>query len=554
MVARNNGYIEGRNSNGVYFHTSRNIIWKVAVYIRLSVADGNEVSLSVKNQEAIIMDYMENEFNEPYIIHKVYIDDGISGTTNNERDSFQGMIDDIESGEVNCVVSKMLSRVFRNYADQGYFLEEYFPRMGIRFITIDSPKVDTYKNPSAVHGYELPLNGIVNDRIAESTSRAVRQTFKNMRKNGKFQGGFPPYGYIRDPEDKYSFIVDSDAAEIVKMIFKWYGKDLMHIEEIRRRLNEMEVLTPTLYKQSKGYKYNNPSISKSSCTGWTGTTIKRILTNRTYLGEMVQGRSTIISYKVHKQIAVPEENWETVADRHEALVDEETFNFVQKRLERNKSYRSYGNTPSLFSGIVYCADCNRKMHKRRSDGREYYACSTYYKGNKDECSSHFISVKKIEQAVLKAIQIQISLVDINKITENAEKEILRQMAGDSVRNKLIENKEAELEKINKRIKRLYMDYCDRIISRNEYEAYKLEFTEKKEAIEKQLKEINGDKFERADKERRRLEYVNKIKEYNNIKELDRKILEELVEKIYIDAEKNITIQFKYEDIFREYMQ
>ena len=99
-----------------------------------------------------------------------------------------------------------------------------------------------------------------------------------------------------------------------------------------------------------------------------------------------------------------------------------------------------------------------------------------------------------------------------------------------------------------------MDYCDRIISRNEYEAYKLEFTEKKEAIEKQLKEINGDKFERADKERRRLEYVNKIKEYNNIKELDRKILEELVEKIYIDAEKNITIQFKYEDIFREYMQ
>lgn len=99
-----------------------------------------------------------------------------------------------------------------------------------------------------------------------------------------------------------------------------------------------------------------------------------------------------------------------------------------------------------------------------------------------------------------------------------------------------------------------MDYCDRIISRNEYEAYKLEFTEKKEAIEKQLKEINGDKFERADKERRQLEYVNKIKEYNNIKELDRKILEELVEKIYIDAEKNITIQFKYEDIFREYMQ
>ena len=153
-----------------------------------------------------------------------------------------------------------------------------------------------------------------------------------------------------------------------------------------------------------------------------------------------------------------------------------------------------------------------------------------------------------------AIQIQISLVDINKITENAEKELLRQMAGDSVRNKLIENKEAELEKINKRIKRLYMDYCDRIISRNEYEAYKLEFTEKKEAIEKQLKEINGDKFERADKERRRLEYVNKIKEYNNIKELDRKILEELVEKIYIDAEKNITIQFKYEDIFSVYMQ
>lgn len=543
---------EGINKNGVYFRNqSMPIVWNIGVYIRLSVADGNDVSLSVKNQDAIIKHFLENEFHEPYRLYKIYIDDGISGTTNDERDSFQEMIRDIEQGRINCVVSKMLSRVFRNYSDQGYFLEEFFPRMGIRFITLEAPKVDTYINPSVVHGYELPLNGIVNDRIAETTSMSVRQTFRNMRREGKFQGGFPPYGYIRDPDDKYSFIIDEEAASIVRQIFHWYVVSRMGLEAIRKTLNERNILNPTGYKASKGCKYQNPGVQGNESLAWNATTVKMILQNRTYLGEMIQGKSTVISYKVHKQIQVPEDQWSAVPGRHEPIIEQEIFYKAQELLALNKSMKRYGSETSLLSGFLYCADCQRKMHKRKNGKRVYYACSTYYKRNKNACTSHFIKASIIEKALLEAIQLQISFADVDQVLDDiAELDEVKYPRKEKHLQKL---QEAKIEKLDKQMETLYLDYNKRMLTEKEYLSFRKKFSIQKEELKNQLAEMNTHMNEESVRQIEQNQWKEVFRKHKNITELNRHLLEELVYRIYVDGEKNITIQFKYEDLFKEYV-
>ncbi len=531
-----------KNRNGVYF-ADKSLVWTVGIYIRLSVADGNDVSLSVKNQKSIIGFFMEHEFKERYEIYKIYIDDGASGTTDKDRMSFMEMVRDIEDGKINCIVSKTLSRVFRNYSDQGYFLEEFFPRMGVRFITIESPRIDTFADPGILHGYEIPLNGIVNDRYAEATSAAVRQTFKNMRQEGKFQGGFPPYGYLRDPQDKHSFIIDEEAAEIVRQIFIWYVYKRFAIEAIKNRLNSLGIPNPSGYKKEKGLKYVNPGVKGSSSFSWTAGTVRMILTNRTYLGEMVQGRSKVISYKVHRQIQVPSEHWDIVRDRHEPIIKKEIFDKAQELLALNRSMKSYGSEVSVLSGFIYCADCGRKMHKRKSGAREYYACSTYYKRCKEDCTPHFIKKELIEAAVIKAISEEIKRSDIDSVIM----EVMNTASdtASSYKEEILKRSEAEIKALSDRAERLYMDYNRRVITEEEYLKYRACLNRKQENLKKAFAILQEEMKKDGGKHeifQKKLEELRKNKE---IKKLDRMILEEMVDRIYIDKNKNITVIFRF---------
>lgn len=175
--------------------TEKKIIWKIALYIRLSKDDGNDESLSVTNQRKILTEYVEHFFQGEYIIVDYYVDDGRT-ETDYDRPDFQRMIQDIELGKVNCVICKNLARAFRNYSDQGYFIESFFPLHSTRFITLSDPKIDTYLNPEAVSGMEVPIDGLMNDRFAAQTSNSVRRTFDNKRRNGEFIGAFAPFGYV----------------------------------------------------------------------------------------------------------------------------------------------------------------------------------------------------------------------------------------------------------------------------------------------------------------------------------------------------------------------
>ena len=529
--------------------TISRIVWRIAVYIRLSKDDGNDESLSVTNQRKIITEYIEEFFEGEYIIVDVYADDGLTGT-DYERPEFQRLIHDVEAGTVNCIICKTLSRAFRNYSDQGYFLEKVFPLYGVRFISIGDPSLDTFKNPDAVQGMEVPITGLMNDRYAAKTSNDVRRTFNTKRRKGEFIGAFAPYGYVKDPENKNAFVIDEEAAEVVRNIFHWFVDEGMSKLGITKKLTEMGIPTPTAYKHSKGLNLQTPRISKNDGM-WGISTVCTILKNEMYIGNMVQGKQKVISYKVHEKIAPPKEEWFIVENTHEAIIDRETFDKAQRLQERDTRTAPGKKQLYLFSGLLRCADCQRSMTRKTCNKPNktyvYYVCSTYVFKSKDKCTRHVIKEEVLHKAVLKAVQAQISLVgDMAEVV----KEINRTstVCTQSKRlQQLLKDRSKELEKLTCVTDNLYMDWKCGDITRAEYVRMKAKFEQQAEQVkgiianlqtEIQLSEkgVGNDN-----------PYLTTFLKHENVKSLDRGLLVELIDTIYVHENNEITIQFNFAD-------
>ncbi|EDT25135.1 recombinase family protein [Clostridium perfringens] len=538
--------------------TNNRTIWKVAVYIRLSREDGNDESLSVINQKKILKEYLEEMFEDEYVLVDFYVDDGLTGT-DDERESFQRMIKDVKQGKVNCIICKTLARAFRNYSDQGYFLEEFLPLYRTRFICLGSPKFDTYLNPEAItDGLDVPITGLMNDRYAARASADIRRTFNTKRRNGEFIGAFAPYGYKKSPDNKNKLIIDEEAAQVIRDIFRWRVEEGINKLGIVRRLNELGTLTPTKYKHSKGLMLKNPNLDKQDGM-WSMNTICTILKNRMYIGDMVQGRQRVISYKVHKTICTPENEWFIVENTHEAIIDKDTYLKAQELDQRGIRMSPKGRNVYLFSGFLRCADCKRSMTKKTNKNKlndgtvkeyNYYICSTYALKNKSKCSRHSIKLEILEEAVLKAIQIQVAMVEnmsevISEINKQAT--IVNQS---SRLKKQLNEKQKELEKIICVTDNLYMDWKSEEISRNEYARMKSKFEIKAEEIRRIISnieaEIQSSSKEFGDND----PYLKTFLKYKNIKELNRGILIELIDAIYIHENNEITIQFKFADQYK----
>ena len=548
--------------------TSKKRIWYIAIYIRLSRDDGNDESLSVSNQRKILLEFVEKSFQGEYVIADVYIDDGQSGT-DYERPDFQRMIHDVEVGKVNCIICKNLSRAFRNYSDQGYFLESFFPRFNTRFITLGDPKVDTFINPEAVNGMEVPINGLMNDRFAYKTSSDIRRTFDTKRRNGEFIGAFAPYGYVKDPEDKNSLIIDPEAAQVVKDIFHWYvygdgsteiitdedgtAREVlvgsMSKEGIARKLNDLGILNPAAYKRSKGMKYNNPQIDKNDGL-WQGTSITTILSNEMYIGTMVQGKQKVISYKVHDKVAVPEDEWYRVPNTHEPIIDKELFDRVQE-LQSKDTRRAPGKRQNyLFSGFLRCADCKKAMTRKPSKNLIYYNCSTYKRKSKTKCSIHSIRLDVLEPAVLTTIQKQIELV-----------EHLAEVIDEINKAPVVENKSTrleaslklrtqELEKAENIVTDLYLDWKNGDITRDQYRKMKEKFETQAEQLKVTIEHIKEEIEVMGEGITSDNPYLTTFLKHKNIQTLTQGILSELVKDISVHEGGEITIVFKFEDQFR----
>ncbi len=529
-------------------------VWKIAIYIRLSREDARclDESESVTNQRAIIEEYIAglNDGDE-YIIVDEYVDDGISGTTDDERDDFQRMLADIKRGRVNCVIVKDLARSFRNYSDQGYYLDDWFPRYNVRFISLFHQPLDSYKEPQNMRSIAVPIQGVLNENHCAETSDKVREVFDMKRRNGEHIGSFAVYGYLKDPNDKNALVVDEEAAGVVRDIFQMF-LDGMSKNAIVRHLNDHGVLCPAAYKRERlGLKYQNPSLDPCKRPLWCAMTVGGILKNRMYCGDMVQGRYRMKSYKVHVQEVVTQDEWYIVENTHEAIIDRETFEKAQRLLMRDTRTGPQQKKLYLFSGFLKCADCGKAMTRSKVGSTIYYYCRTYKDQSKKACTKHTIKHTQLEAAVLYAIQQQIYLaVDFSKTLEQINKTPLVKSRSTKLHD-AIEQKERELAKIVRYKQSIYQDWKDGEITHSDYRHMKEDYEQQAQALNQVLERLREEQRELEKGMDTENSLLCTFRQYQNIETLTRDVLIELVDHIKVYEGGCISIVFRFADELRQ---
>ena len=522
--------------------------WKIGLYIRLSKEDDNEDdSESIINQEKILRDFVDGYFElGNYVIVDVFADDGLTGT-DTARPDFKRLEGCIVRKEVNCMIIKSLARGFRNLADQQKFLEEFIPINGARFICTGTPFIDTYANPHSASGLEVPIRGMFNEQFAATTSEEIRKTFKMKRERGEFIGAFATYGYKKDPNDKNSLLIDEEAAEVVRSIYHWFVNEGYSKMGIAKRLNNMGEPNPEAYKKKKGLKYNNPNSSKNDGL-WSASTVARILQNEIYTGVMVQGRHRIISYKVHKQIAVPEDEWFVVPNTHEAIIDRETFEKAQALHKRDTRTAPGRQDVYILSGFVRCAGCKKAMRRKTARNLAYYACRTFT--DKKTCSKHSIRQDKLEEAVLTALQVQIALVD--ELSEEIER-----IDNASVINRENKRLTLALKQAEKQLKQyhdasdsLYLDWKSGDITKEEYRRLKGRIAEQTAQLEQNISYLKEEVQVMADGIDTDDPYLTAFLKHKNIQTLNRGIVVELVNMVWVHENGEITVDFNFADEYQ----
>lgn len=527
-------------------------IWKAALYIRLSKEDGNKAeSESVTAQREILKEYLK--LHPDIECYDFYVDDGYSGT-NFDRPGFKRMMDDIFAGKVDCVIVKDLSRFGRNHVDMGYYTDNIFVRRQIRFIAINNG-VDTASKSmnAATQCISVGVTNVLNESVAATTSVNVRGTLNVRRNNGNFIGSFASYGYMKDPEDHHKLIIDDEAASVVRMIFEKFLSG-MSIIGITKELNEAGIPNPSTYKKLKGYNYKHPA-GKINDSMWPESSVRRVLKNEMYVGDMVQGKNTTISYKIKQCVAVPKEEWFVVRGTHEPIIDREMFDKAQALFNRNIRKSPNKKEVDLFSGLVRCADCMRAMSKKsnkHSYGEyHYYRCTTARKMQKGACTNHTIRIDRIEEAVLVFLQKMVEVAaEYDEIVKKINSDS-RRKSNSSILINAIESKTLEREKYQKSVLELYPDWKSGDISRQEYMDLKADLQKKIENIDDSISKLREKLAEYENGMGEENPFITSFKKIGNIEKLTRSVVTELIEEILVHEGGSITIRLKCKDAFEQ---
>ena len=525
----NNTYLNGLDFN-------------VGIYIRLSQEDKDKKyesdSESVINQKELLRNYVKNNnFN----LVKEYVDDGFSGT-DFERPGFKSLLEDINNKKINCVIVKDLSRLGRDHVMTGYYIETFFPENNIRFISI-LESFDSFKNQASNDSSTFII--ACNDYYSKQNSIKIRNVLNEKRKSGKFVGSLPCYGYMRDPEDKGHLIPNPETAPIVKKIFKWRA-DGIGPTEIANRLNKAHVVTPS------GYKKTNYSSRLIDRDNWNISTVKKILINRIYTGDLVQHTQTKVNYKSKKKITLDEKLWIVVENTHEPLVDKDTFDYVNNLRKRNtRNYEIKTNREKrLLEGKLFCKECGNKLTVLYRKKQDYWSinCNRYSRDPvRGRCYSHFYPYNYLEEQVLEQINKSVSKLmkelDLKQLNDEVVKSVYKET--NNIDN-VIRNLETEKEKITKRITTLYNDRCDGVISTETYKELAKESETKLKEINDLIDNENIKKYKIKNKVNVLPDYTKKIKKLLDLNKPKKELIDTLIDKIVIDKDRNITIYFKYD--------
>ena len=538
-----------------YTSQSEEKIWTVALYVRLSVEDGDKVeSNSVVNQKQLLSDFLKENLN--FNLYDFYVDDGYSGT-DFERPAFKRLLEDMRNKKFNTIIVKDLSRLGRNYIEVGNYIEQIFPLFNIRFIAIND-NIDSFKDPASVNNVIVPFKNLINDEYCRDISNKIRSVLTMKKRRGEYVSAFTPYGYIKDPKDVHHLIIDEDAARVVRMIYQWSLEGCGR-KKIAKKLNAMGILNPLGHKR---LELNKKVGGKSKKDGklsyaWDMTVLQRILEDQTYCGDTVQNRGKLISYKVHKHIKNPREEWIIVKDTHEAIIDRDTWEKVQEAINCRDTRVCKTGYLTYFAGHIKCADCGRAMCKNPSGyykGKPrpyyYYVCSTYKQRSIDLCTSHNIRNTILEESVLEAIKLQVNLIVDFEKTLNDIKQISNIDYRIETMNDRIKRLNQKLEKQKQLRKMTYEDWKLGNISEDEYKEYSESYTNSINQIQENIENIKEElsKFEKNDDN---IVWINKFTKYKNITKLSKEVVDELIDDIYVHEGKEITIKFKYEDEYKK---
>lgn len=523
------------------------IQFNIGIYIRLSQEDKDKKyeteSESVINQRSVITDYINinylNKFNN-YTIVGDYVDDGFSGT-DFDRPKFKELIEDIKKKKINMVIVKDLSRLGRDHVMTGYYMENFFPENQVRFVSI-LDGYDSFKNQASNDSSTFIV--ACNDYYSKQNSIKIRNVLNNKRSSGKFIGSAPCFGYMRDPEDKGHLIPNPETAPIVKEIFRMAEQGI-GVSEITTILNNKGYITPSGYKK---IKYSTRLVFRDD---WNISSVKKILNNRIYTGDMVQHTQAKVSYKSKKKITLDESLWVVVEDTHEPLVSKETFALIQGRKKsKNRTHKTTTKRPiRLFDSLLYCKECGNRLTIAYRKNHDYWSvnCNRYSRDpRRERCSSHFFPYNYLEEQLKKQIEATLSKYLKQFDAKDLNQEIIKREK--SVTNDgytKIRTLESRKEQIVKTMNSLYEDKMNGIVSSNAYmdmikphevelNKVNMEIENIKDSVQEQKKNLSIIP-----------DYTEQIKKLLDLKKPKRELLLSLIDRIEIDENRLITIKFKY---------
>ena len=528
-------------------------VYHAAAYVRLSVEDSGHTgsSDSIGMQQYMLEQYIAAQ--PDMALHAIYTDNGESGTDFG-RPGFECMMDAVRGREVDCIVVKDLSRFGRNYVEAGYYLEKIFPYLGVRFVAVND-HYDTEKEGGG-DGLVLSLKNLVNDLYAKDISQKIHSSLSTKRKNGEFLGSFPPYGYLKSPEDKHKLVADPETAETVREVFRCRLAGDGYAR-IARRLNNRGTESPSMYHYRKGHRKKKPEGAGAI---WQAQTIKMMASNPVYAGHMAQGRVKKSLYDGMPRTKVPRDEWEMVKDTHEALVPQEIFDRVQEIAgERHRACCAlrgkYGTTENIFRGLPVCADCGTKMVRykdvsRAGTARYTFICRVYAENLGGQgCTKKCVGEPELKETVLLALRAQADLaVDLEGMLERLQgrgsvREKRRELAEKIRKTKLGVKRNASLRAS------LFESYCDHMLTEEEYRSMKAEYDSRARELAEELELLETENKQYACDLSPQNQWIMALKKYREEETVTREMAVELIRCIRVYGYNEIEIIWNFQDEF-----
>lgn len=511
--------------------------YKVGMYLRLSREDDKKKveSESITNQRNIILEYITRN---GFLLIDEYCDDGISGTTF-DRPDFKRMIEDCEKGRINTIITKDMSRLGRDHIVGGDYMENYFLEHDIRYIAINDDIDSTADNYSDLLQFKLMFN----EYYPKDISKKVRSSINIKKKKGQFLGGIPPYGYNKDPNNKYHLVIDECSSKVVLRMFKMFA-DGNSLQKIARTLTSEHIPIPSVYKDL------NRGLKGAAYGIWQTRTIDEILKNPTYIGNLTQGRRKKVSHKSKKIKRTSKEQWITVENTHKPIVSKELFDLVQQIYETHKN-TTKGSNDELLKGLLYCKECGHTIGINKGSNNKLYCACNYYKkySKEDLCTPHSMPYEPLENEILKTIRSlckkSVNASNFETILKNNDS---KKKLQDELKRKIDKHK-MEIENSSKKIEDVYMDKLNGKIDLDFFTRIYNKIITDTNDFKGQLQELEQEYDNLLnEKDTNLVDYQKKINEYLSFKKPSKKVLISLIERIEIDEEKNIDIYFRIKSV------